>query len=317
MVGDLGGRRPALSERLGNPPRRLILLGGGAAALAWLVDRGLRLDLPQPPPPVPTRRPAPDEGLLLRVVADLAVLVGAADALVSAGAGGTVERLRAVQREQRRVLTGRLTNAGVPSAVIDAAVRRALATASTERVRRRADLGALLADVPPSRWADVARAGAATRQLLLAALSVRLAGAVLLGSDVAVPDTASPARPALVARTQPLVYAFQVVAAQAGPADRPRALDTLAGLARLETAISGASASMPSGWALPYPVTTPHDASRLAHDVLVDAVDASSELAGPTPSAASVEDVARWSGRVQALAVDWDVPLRAFPGAVS
>jgi len=123
MDGDIGGRGSRLSERLGRPTRRLLLLGGGAAVLAVLVERGLRLDLPQPPPPVPTRRKAPDEALLLSVVGDLAVLVGDADALVSAGADGTVKRVRAVLREQQRVLTGRLTNAGVPSSVIDASQR--------------------------------------------------------------------------------------------------------------------------------------------------------------------------------------------------
>jgi len=316
MDGDIGGRGSRLSERLGRPTRRLLLLGGGAAVLAVLVERGLRLDLPQPPPPVPTRRRAPDEALLLSVVGDLAVLVGDADALVSAGADGTVKRVRAVLREQQRVLTGRLTNAGVPSSVIDASQRKAAAKAAAKApVRTSAGFAARLADVPRTLWADVAEATAATRPVLTAALSARLAGASLLGADVPMPDAASPARPAVVARTQPLVYAFEVVAAQAAAGDRRRAADTLAGLTRLEIATSGTSSTMPSGWALPYPVTTPADASRLAHEVLADTVDATAEVAGTTPSAASVEDVARWSGRVQALAVDWDVPLTAFPGA--
>ncbi|WP_076263168.1 DUF4439 domain-containing protein [Intrasporangium flavum] len=313
MDGDIGERGPRLSERLGRPPRRLLLLGGGAAVLAVLVDRGLRLDLPQPPPPVPTRRKAPDEDLLLSVVADLSVLVTAADDLVSAGAGGTVRRVRTVLREQRRVLTGRLTNAGVPSSVIAAAEKKAAAAAPP--VRTRADLAARLADVPRTRWAQVAEATADTRSLLLAALSAQIAGSALLGADVAVPDPASPSRPTIVARTQPLVYAFEVVAAQAGAEDRGRAADTLAGLTRLEIATSGTSPTMPSGWALPFPVTTPADASRLAHEVLADSVDATVEVAGTAPNAASVEDAARWAARIQALAVDWDVPLTAFPGA--
>ncbi|WP_323097021.1 hypothetical protein [Intrasporangium sp. YIM S08009] len=317
MDGDIGGRGPRLSERLGRPPRRLLLLGGGAAVLAVLVDRGLRLDLPQPPPPVPTRRKAPDEELLLSVVGDLGVLGADADALVSAGAGGSVKRVRNILLEQRRVLTGRLTNAGVPSSVIDASVRKAATAAATAPVRSRADLAARLGDVPRSLWAGVAEADAPTRAVLLSALSARFASATLLGGDVAVPDAASPARAAIVASTQPLVYAFEVVAAQAGAEDRRRAADTLAGLTRLELATSGRSSTMPSGWALPFPVTTPADASRLAHQVLADTVDATAEVAGTTPSPASVEDVARWSGRVQALATDWGVPLTAFPGAAS
>ena len=89
-----------------------------------LVDRGLRLDLPPPPPPVPTRRPAPDEALLLRAVADLDHVVEAETSVLAGGKeSALVQRLRTVSRDQLRVLRGRLTNAGVPTTVIDAARR--------------------------------------------------------------------------------------------------------------------------------------------------------------------------------------------------
>jgi hypothetical protein len=120
-----------------------------------------------------------------------------------------------------------------------------------------------------------------------------------------------------VSRTSPLVYAFEVVAAQSSGDQRARAEETLAALLRLDIALSGASSTTPAGWALPFPVTTPDAARRLATQTLASAVDAATELAGTSPGAATLEDVARWSANVQALAVDWRVPLTAFPGASS
>jgi hypothetical protein len=126
---------------------------------------------------------------------------------------------------------------------------------------------------------------------------------------------ASPARTEIVQRTQPLVYAFEVAAAQSRGDERSRAADTLAALGRLGVSISSAAGSEASGWALPFPVTTPADAGRLATEVLRSAVDAAIDAAGSSPTGAALEDVGRWSAHVQALATGWDVPLTAFPGA--
>jgi hypothetical protein len=254
----------------------------------------------------------------------------------SALAGGQesalVQRLHTVSQDQLRVLRGRLTNAGVPATVIDAAVATGPApsthastgtpaptgsgaTSSTAvPVRTPLALAAVLDSLGPGDWAALATAAASTRELLAAAWSQRLAAAVLLGRDVA---TASPssARPAIVARTQPLVYAFEVVAAQSAGEQRRAAERTLAALMRLEVAVSGSSSTTPAGWALPYPVTTPDAARRLATQTLSSAVEAGTALAGPGPDAATLEDVARWSAHLQALATDWHVPLTAFPGA--
>src|SRR3954447_7684855 len=57
-----GGTR-GLGSRVGDgwrtPTRRLLLVGAGAAALAVLADRGLRLGARHAPPPLPTPRPGP------------------------------------------------------------------------------------------------------------------------------------------------------------------------------------------------------------------------------------------------------------------
>ena len=316
MDGDTRQRGSGVVGGLGRTPRRLLVLGGAAAGLAVLVDRGLRLDLPQPPAPAPTRRPAPDEGLLLTTVADLTRLVGdEGDALSAAGGDPLVRQVRALGRAQLRVLRGRLTNAGVPTTVIDAATRTTAGAPADEPVRTRAALATRLAAAGPAVWTGLATATDDTRELLAAAYAGRLAAAVLLGHPVEPTTSPSPARPAVVARTQPLVYAFEVVAAQSTGAQRRRAESTLGELRRLELALSGARSTTPAGWALPFPVTTPVHARRLATEVLGAAVAGSTEAMGDHPTATSIEDVARWSAVVQALAVDWGVPLTAFPGA--
>ena len=111
------------------------------------------------------------------------------------------------------------------------------------------------------------------------------------------------------------MYAFEVAAAQSRGDKRSRAADTLASLGRLGVSLSSAAGSEPSGWALPFPVTSPEDAGRLATEVLRSAVDAATDAAGPSPTGAALEDVGRWSAHIQALATRWDVPLTPFPGA--
>jgi hypothetical protein len=346
MDGDTRGLGSRVLNHLGNPPRRLFVVGGAAAVLAVLVDSGLRVDLPAPTPPPPTRKKAPDEALLLDVVADLQVLIdGETAVLAGSGANATVRRLQAVQTEQLRVFTGRLTNAGVPTAVISAAVAKSRAgtpapsgkaTGTTgtptpngtpgatspsaakprRTIRTRPQLAAALDSLTTADWDQVATATPQTRELVAAAYGVRLAGAVLLGRDVG-PGAASPARPEIIARTQPLVYAFEVAAAQSIGDERSRAADTLSALGRLGVTLSSATGSQPSGWSLPFPVTTPAEAARLAKEVLSTAVDAATDAAGSDPTGAALEDVGRWTAHVQALATTWGVPLTAFPGAAA
>ncbi|GAA2036431.1 hypothetical protein GCM10009740_29630 [Terrabacter terrae] len=343
MDGDTRGIGSRVGGGLGRPTRRLVVLGGAAAALALLVDHGLRVDVPPPPPPVPTRRRAPDELVLLAAVAGLDQVVQAEGEVLSEHQNALVRRLRTLGQEQLRALRGRLTNAGVPTSVIDAAVTRAgtrpttpalpgtsapgsspsstgmpsaAASAGTQD-RTPQELGQLLRDsVGPGAWAPLTAATAGTRQLLTAAYGQRLAGALLLGCEVPAPR-ASPLRADLVARTAALVYAFQVVGAQSTGAQRRAAETTLSGLSSLESSLSGSTSVSPAGWALPYPVTTPRAARRLATDTLWAAVDAAAALTRSDTTATSLEDVVGWSAHLQALAVGWDLPLTAFPGASS
>lgn len=329
---------------------------GLATMVAWpLAGCGLRLDVAPPTAPAPTRRRAPDEALLIAVVRDLTEIVAAERALVSSGAGGRViPTLLRLHDAQRRTLIGRLTNDGVPTTEITAvggARPSGMPSTSVARAGARpggapgAAPGAVSDAVPgaasgagarpgsPPRttsqladrldsftdadWAAVAGATAATRGVLTAAYAARLAGAVRLGRPVPVTVTPSPVREALLARTRPLVYAFEVVAAQTSAGQRRRALATLARLRLLEKelAAKSTSTSLPAGWALPFPVTTPDAAQRLATHVLSAAVSATVAVTGPSPTARTLEDAARWSARVQAAGVDWGLALTAFPGA--
>lgn len=317
MDGDTRGLGTRVGGGRGAVSRRLLLLGG-AGSIALLAGCGLRLDLPQPPAPVPTRRPAADETLLLAVVTDLAGLVTAAGQVLAAddtdaSTVRTVRAVRSVLRSQLAVVRGRLTNAGVPTRTVDAAAR---AVPGTAAVRSASALASRLDAVGPAQWQRVAAASAETRRLLTTAYAARLASGVLLGGDVAL-SAPSPARPAVVARTQPLVYAFEVVAAQSSGRQRRTAETTLEALTRLEAAVSGPGTNLPAGWSLPFPVTSSADASRLATYTLSAAVETTASLAGASPTAAALDDVARWSAHVQAVATRWDLPLTAFPGATT
>jgi hypothetical protein len=345
MSGDTPRPGSRVGEAAGRPSRRLLVLGGASGVLIALSGCGLRLDLPQPPPPVPTRKPAPDERFLLSVIKDLRSLVRAAGTLEPRGeARRLVRETVAVQRRQIAVLTGRLTNAGVPTAEITAATaptpaaRASTATSAATpsrtpnatsnatssasagaapeaaAVRSVADLAAVLASIAPDRWRALAATTPGTRDLVLSAWSSRLASAVLLGASVNPTAKPSAARPRIIEQTSPLVYGFEVAAAQSTGQRRARAIATLDALRRLDLAVAGAATSTPGGWALPFPVTTPAEAQRLATHLLGTAVDAIFDVGGPKPDGPALDDTARWSGRVQSLAVDWGMPVAPFPG---
>jgi hypothetical protein len=119
-------------------------------------------------------------------------------------------------------------------------------------------------------------------------------------------------RSALAERTSPLVYAFEVVAAQSSGGQRARALAALDRLRTLERVIGRAEA--PSGWSLPFPVTDQGSARRLAEQVLSRALGAMSEVVDAAPTREVLEDVARWLAAIQLAAAAWGRDPVAFPG---
>ncbi|MEO7449349.1 MAG: hypothetical protein ABI336_13840 [Humibacillus sp.] len=318
----LASRAAEGAGRAGGPTRRRVVLGavGAVASMSALTGCGWRLDLPQPPPPVPTRRPAPDEQFVIGVLAELRALVAAAGTVSPDESRRSALRATVtVLERQVVVLTGRLTNAGVPSSVITVAP----AAPSTPTVSPSTTVAAsevdgfadVLASFAPARWQSLAATSADTRDLVLAAWSARLACAVRLGASVEPSSAPSRARAAIATHTSPLVYAFEVVAAQSSGRRRSTAAHTLSQLRGLDLAVSGGGAATPGGWSLPFPVTAAAAAQRLGDTVLAAAVDAVVDVAGPAPDAAALEDAARWSARVQSIATGWGMPPTPFPGA--
>lgn len=302
--------------------RRAALGMAYAAGLATLTGCGLRLDLPPPPPPIPTRRLVPDEKLLIGLVHELEALAAAAAAVTEPGrAARSVATVRGLLTRQATVLVGRLTNDGVPSSVIhpDASAGTP-GTTTTPAARSEPTVAALakdLAAVDAAAWTGLASATTANRPIVLSVQSVRFAGSLLLGGTVSFAPSAGALRPTLVQHTAPLVYGFEVVAAQSAGSARTRALQALTGAVELQRALGGSADPAPGGWALPFPVTTTKDANRLATHLLSTSIAATTTLAAASKDARSLEDLARWSGRVQVLAARWGLPLKAFPGTGS
>ena len=327
MTGRTRGDGTHAPSGILKPTRRAVLGLVYAASIAAAGACGLRLDLPQPAPPVPTRRPVPDEKVLVGAVRELDELVAGAGSISRPGrAAPTLAALAALFSDQARVVTGRLTNDGVPSEVIrpTSATRSGTSTApgtavpaptrTTKPALTVASYVEQLGALDSGHWAGVAAATPDNRELLVSLASVRLAGSLLLGGELAFDSPAAAARPYLAERTAPLVYGFEVVAAQSSGAARTRALAALGEATDLLRALGGTSSDAPGGWSLPFPVTTPKEAVRLAQHLLGTAVEATVIEADRTPDARSLEEVARWSARVQVLAARWGIPLTAFPG---
>lgn len=331
MTGSTRGEGTGAPAGHLRPTRRTVLGLTYAAALAGAGACGLRLDLPEPPPPIPTRRPVPDEELLVGLVRELEGLASQAGAVTRlGGAARTVATLGELFAKQAGVVTGRLTNDGVPTEVIrpPSATPSGASTGATTAPGQTTSSGPTaapapvsltafteqLADVETANWRATAAATPPNRDLVLSIRSVRLSGADLLGSAPTFDAKSAPVRPLLVERTAPLVYGFEVVAAQSAASARTRALTALEEAADLLSALGGTSTTAPGGWALPFPVTTQKEATRLAQHLLGTAIAATTTVADTAPDARSLEETGRWSARVQAMGARWGLPLTAFPG---
>lgn len=275
----------------------------------------------------------PDEALLIGTVRQLrgTRLLGERLGEAEAKRSAVAVALKIVH-EQDRVLTGRLTNDGVPTQVIDAlgplyptagGGGQASATPSPAGAPSTpsapatvSDLASALAAAPGSGWDALARAAEGNRLLLLSAASSRWAAATRLGVPPSLPDRGSvPVRTELAERTAALVYAYEVVASHSSGKQRDRAAHTLSALRTLFEGLGplGQSLDLPGGWSLPFPVRTGADAARLGRDVLERAI-AGTTAVREADSGDGLADVAAWSARLQALGMEQGINLTAFPG---
>ena len=339
MRGSNGG--PAAAA----PPwgRRSLIAAAGLGAASLLSGCRVRLEDDAPRVPLlPTREPAPDEALLLQALTACRALQAAATAL-GGDRTGAPARLAVLHGRQVAVLERVLREARVPagsyavpppaSASSEPSVAGSTGSGTATRTppartppaRSRAALATQegLAVQPRSL---TALAGASTAHLpLLSALTVQRAVAVgLLEGAVRWPS--SPAAPAtaaapLLPSARAAVYGFEVVAAPSPGAARSRAVGVLATLrARTEEleAMGGSVVPPPLGYDLPFTVTTPAAAARLARVVLPELLlSLGSAYAAGAGDRPGLTGLLHWAAQTQSQALAWGVAPTAFPGLAS
>ena len=328
------------------PTRRsvVVTLGLAAAGVA-LSGCGIRLEDDAPRVPlIPTREPVPGEAFLLGLWLGSQDLAGQASALGGA-ATALPARLASLHRTQAGVLRTLLRGERVPDSVVEDARRAhtaspsstAPSTAGGSTPAGPGTAATTGSPTAPSRstlataeaWALSAESFAALAALdaetvvsPAAALAQRATAATLLGRAPTWPTQESVA-PGLAATaleaTRAAVYGFEVVAAQSGGSQRRLATATLATLrarvARLEEPAGEAATPPALGYPLPFAVTTPGAARRLALHVLdglrAGRAAASGSAAGDaTGLAATVQ----WLAEAERLGHQWGMPLQPFPG---
>ena len=178
-------------------------------------------------------------------------------------------------------------------------------------------------DLGPTAIASLARVPSSAIPLVGSMLAQRAAAANLLGSPATWPEPAWSA-PSLAASylesTRAAVYAFEVVAAQSTTgAQQTLARATLATLqsrASAQETLAGASAGPPAlGYPLPFPVTTPAAARRLAARVLTDLrASVARDLGSTSGDLGPLGALVQWLADTEVLASRWGVQLAPFPG---
>jgi len=307
------------------PTRRAVLrtaaLAGIAAPLLAACD--IRLEDDAPTIPLLQRKSVPDEAVLVDLVRRTTALAQAAGRV--AKPTEAMGRLAGLHQTQAGVVRARLTAAGVPNYVIDAPA--AAATTPTAAVSAppnataqdlAAGESALLAAVLPV----LPTVTAANRSVVASVVASCGAAVELLGAAVTWP-TADPLPPAaavpLLDGTRSAAYAFQVVAAQTGGNLRAVAVGThtdLSSRAAELLAMAGSSAPPePLGYALPFPVTAPDVARRLAGQVLTTLVAGGlGPLATLPEGSSATTTLVRLLVGAQRLGRGWGVAPVPFPG---
>ncbi|MDQ6896918.1 MAG: ferritin-like domain-containing protein, partial [Actinomycetota bacterium] len=165
---------------------------------------------------------------------------------------------------------------------------------------------------------------AADRAVLVAVVAACATASDQLGTPVAWPATdplPTAAALPLLDDTRAAGYALVVVAAQSSGDQRAKALTTRTQLTAREAelvALAGTSAPPPPlGYALPFPVTDPDSAARLATLVLTSLVAGGLAPLTPLPAGSmAVVPLVRFLVDAAAIARTWGVGPVPFPGLV-
>ena len=288
----------------------------------------IRLEDDAPTLPLIQRKSVPDEAVLVDLVRRTTALAQAAGRVPNPN--DAVSRLATIHQTQADVLRSRLTTAGVPNHVIDGSTASATTASTTAPT-------AAVSAPPQTTPQDVAAAEtalvaavlpalptvtAANRAVVASVVASCGAAAELLGATVPWP-AADPLPPAaavpLLDGTRSAAYAFQVVAAQTGGDQRAVAEGTHTDLDSRATELAGMAGSSapvgPLGYALPYPVTAPDVASRLAGQVLTTLVAGGlAPLATLPEGSTATTTLVRLLVDAQRLGRTWGVAPVPFPG---
>ncbi len=313
----------------GGTSRRALLrtgLGLTALAAASLGGCGIRLEDDAPSIPLLQRRSIPDEATLIATFQSLRSLSQMAGRIPAATA--LVVELSGLHRTQAEVVRGILTRGGVPGHVIEAgATSTGTATPGVAVSAPPAATMALLAAAEaeatsPSTLTRLSAVSVANRVVLTSIAAQRAFAAGPLGATVTWP-AADPVPPAgaadLLQASRAVGYAFEVIAAQLDADGRSAALTTLrtvrARVADLVTMAGTAAGPDPLGYALPFPVTTPDLARKLATHVLTQLVARGLDpVAGLPAGSSALTTVVRLQAQAQQLASGWGAAMAAFPG---
>ncbi|MEP6649303.1 MAG: DUF4439 domain-containing protein [Lapillicoccus sp.] len=308
------------------PTRRALLRAVAAAGFAGPLLAGCDIRLQDDAPSIPLlpRKSAPDEAVLVDVVRRTSALAQAAGRV--SNPSDTVARLSTLHQTQADVVRARLVSAGVPNHVIDGPAKSSTTTptaaVSAPPAAAPQDVAAGEAALVAALLPALPTVTAANRAVVTSVVSSCGAAVELLGAAVTWP-TADPLPPAaavpLLDATRSAAYAFQVVAAQTSGDLRAVALGTHTDLETRATELAGMAGSSapaePLGYALPFPVTAPDVAGRLAAHVLTTLV-----AGGLTPLATLPEEFTATTTLVrllvgaQRLGRSWGVAPVPFPG---
>ncbi len=325
--------------------RRLLLTALMVGSATVLSGCRVRLEDDAPRiPGLPARQPIPDEQALLLARHD-ALRLQALAAGLGASSTALTELLATLHGRQAGVFGSVLRSGGVPQAEISATPRptatatpRPTATATPRPMATTG--GAVSVPVPtPSGVSELIAAEAEgtdaqalsdlagisrDRVALFGSMAAQRGSAVrLLGGRL--PSTGAPTGPTGVVAAAQLeavrsaVYGFEVVVAQIDASHRMAAARTLgmvrAASAELQLLAGSAAKPIPLGYALPFPVSTPAAALRLATHLMTALGEViASQLPTVTGDPAGLTGTVHLLTDVCVDAVTWQVPLTAFPG---